>query len=188
MAYTSNKLSLRGGNLIGGAAPRVWEYYTADPLATVIGAGYISDATKKGMLVGDVVQVFFGTLNTTGPDATATAAARGTVSEFASQPTFTTLSVSSISSGAATLLDKTVLGGSATALVGFYGATPVVKAAAAGQSAVASTTITSVASTSLTAADVTRINALIDRVEAIRVLQDQTRTDLIAYGLQKGSA
>lgn len=187
MGYSSNKLSLRTGQ-IGGGGPRVWEYFIADSLATICGAGYISDATKKGMLVGDTVMVYFATLNTTGPDQSPSTVARGQSSEFAANPTFATLSVSSISAGAATLLDKQVIGGSATALVGFYGTTPVVQPAATAQSSGASTTITSVGSTSLTTLDVTRINAAFARIEEVRVLTDAIRTALVAQGLIKGAA
>lgn len=77
--------------------------------------------------------------------------------------------------------------GSSAALQGFYGATPTAQPAATAQSAIATTAITAVGSTSLTATDLTSINALITRVEAIRVYVAQTRTDLIALGLQKGS-
>lgn len=90
--------------------------------------------------------------------------------------------------GGATFSGNVVLGDAATDTVGFYGITPVVQPAATAQSAFASTVITSVASTSLTALDVTRINALIDRVEAMRVYLAQTRADLVAIGIQKGSA
>jgi len=81
------------------------------------------------------------------------------------------------------------LGGSAasTDVIGFYGATPVAQAAATAQSAINTTVITTVSSTSLTTLDLTKINALIARVEEIRVYVAQTRADLIAYGLQKGS-
>lgn len=103
----------------------------------------------------------------------------------------------------------TRLGQSAADLIAFYGATPAAQPAATAQSSWASTTITtaptttitSVGSTSLTALDVTRINAafarveeirvvsdaLVTRVEAMRLYLDRTRTDLVALGLQKGS-
>lgn len=106
--------------------------------------------------------------------------------------------------------DGCVFGQSAADLIAFYGATPIVKPAATAQSSFASTAITtapstvitSVGSTSLTAADVTRLNAgfarieevrvvtdaLVTRVEAMRAYLNQTRTDLVALGLQKGSA
>ena len=73
--------------------------------------------------------------------------------------------------------------------LGLFGtSTTATQPAATAQSAVASTTITSVGSTSLTALDVTRLNALIDRVEAIRVLEDSMRTALVNTGIMKGSA
>lgn len=187
MGYSSNKLSLRVGQ-IGGGGPRVWEYFTADAITSIVGAGYITDATKKGMLVGDTVEVFFATLNTTGPDASPSTVARGQASEFAANPTRASLQVSAISSGAATLLDKSIFGGSASALVGFYGTTPAVQPAATAQSSGASTTITSIGSTSLTALDLTRFNAAFARIEEVRVLTDAIRTALVTVGLMKGSA
>lgn len=106
--------------------------------------------------------------------------------------------------------DGTSFGQSQTDKISFYGATPIVVPAATAQSTVASTaittapstTITTVSSTSITALDLTKINAtiarveeirvvtdaLVTRVEAIRALQNQTRTDLVALGLVKGSA
>jgi hypothetical protein len=75
-----------------------------------------------------------------------------------------------------------VLGDAVTDKVGFYGTTPVVQPAATAQSAVATTAITT------TAGDNAVVAALVARVEAMRVLQAQTRTDLVALGLQKGSA
>lgn len=103
MSYSSNKLSVVQGTL-GGASARTFEYFTSDAVATILAAGYISDATKKGMRVGDMVRAFIGTLNTTGADASPSTAARGTVSEFASAPRIAWMMVSSITTGAATLV------------------------------------------------------------------------------------
>jgi hypothetical protein len=73
--------------------------------------------------------------------------------------------------------------------VSMYGITPPgSQQAATAQSSFASTVITTVSSTSLTTLDLTKINALIARVEEMRVYLAQTRTDLIAVGIQKGSA
>lgn len=128
---------------IGGSGQRTWQYWSADSIATITGSGYVSDAGNKRMQVGDIVFAFSGTLNTTGPDATPSTHARGTVSEFASQPTFAILQVASIATGAATLtasalstdtLVNTTLTGTTTATgtvnvggasdsVGFFGAT-----------------------------------------------------------------
>ena len=102
MSYITKNLS-ELGSPIGGAGQRAWMYWTSDSIATVIGAGYISDAGNKRMQVGDVVWVFSGALNTTGPDQVPSTHARGTVSEFGSEPTFAVLEVASISAGAATL-------------------------------------------------------------------------------------
>lgn len=123
--YVANRLSMLQGSI--GGLQRIWTYQTADSIATVGGAGYISDATNKRMLVGDLVLVFSGTLNTTGPDQVPATKARGTVSEFASDPSVAWFVVDSISSGAATLKEVIVqLGGN----IGFYGAAPVSQRAA----------------------------------------------------------
>jgi hypothetical protein len=39
----------------GGA---IWLYKSADPIATVQGAGYISDGVQRGMQIDDIVFVF----------------------------------------------------------------------------------------------------------------------------------
>lgn len=101
MAYKANSL-LDLGHAIGGAV-RLWAYWSADSIATMTGAGYVTDATNKRMQVGDMIMAFSGTLNTTGPDQSPSTHARGTVSEFAAQPTFAFLQVASIATGAATL-------------------------------------------------------------------------------------
>ena len=111
MAYVTKNLS-ELFTPIGGAGQRWWSYWTADTIATVIGAGYVSDAGNKRMQVGDIVWVFSGTLNTTGADQVPSTHARGTVSEFASQPTFAVLQVSSITTGAATLVPANIDAGS----------------------------------------------------------------------------
>ena len=59
MAYaTTNPPALRSqrvGSTPGGAD---WSYASADALATVVGADYITDAEDLGMQVGDDVSVF----------------------------------------------------------------------------------------------------------------------------------
>jgi hypothetical protein len=56
MAYTTGTLScLAGGPIEGGW--KLWFYGTADGLSTVLGSGYVTDATAKGMAVGDFVIV-----------------------------------------------------------------------------------------------------------------------------------
>ena len=55
MAYTSATLSQIAGTIEGNW--KEWVYTTADSLATVKGAAYISDATNRGMEVGDFVRV-----------------------------------------------------------------------------------------------------------------------------------
>ena len=55
MAYDGSKLSQLGGTLEGGF--KLWAYTTSDSLATVKGAGYLSDAGNRGMETGDLVLV-----------------------------------------------------------------------------------------------------------------------------------
>ncbi len=79
------------------------------------------------------------------------------------------------------------LGRSATALLGFYGATPVVQPSATAQSGVATTAITTLATTP-TATDVAiAVNSIISRQSATVTLLNQLRSDLVTLGFVKGS-
>lgn len=55
MAYDGDKLSLMVQGR--GTAKRWWMYQSADAIATVRAAGYISDATTRGMVAQDLVLV-----------------------------------------------------------------------------------------------------------------------------------
>ena len=62
MAYVPGNLSLKAPKV--GQLQREWIYITAaDADATIIGAGYFSDGSAKGMVAGDIVDV----VATTGP-------------------------------------------------------------------------------------------------------------------------
>jgi hypothetical protein len=56
MAYTTGTLTYIAGGPIEGAW-KLWEYTTTDTLAQVTAAGYITEATFKGMSLGDFVIV-----------------------------------------------------------------------------------------------------------------------------------
>jgi len=62
MAYTTATLSLVVMQ-IGSPVTQKWVYASADALATLTGAGYVTDAHTKGMIVGDLIEV----VNPTGP-------------------------------------------------------------------------------------------------------------------------
>lgn len=62
MAYTSNTLSYVFGGPIEGSF-KLWAYTTSDTHLVYQGAGYIADASLKGMSVADFVMVS----NTTTP-------------------------------------------------------------------------------------------------------------------------
>lgn len=94
MGYTSNTLSELQAS-IGGRC-RLWIYNTSDALTSVFASGYISDAGKKRLQLGDMVIVYSGTLNTN-LTASPTNVSVGAVSEFASTPTVTMCIVSAIS-------------------------------------------------------------------------------------------
>src|SRR5688572_29678200 len=95
--------------------------------------------------------------------------------------------------------DGTVFGDSATDLVAFYGATPIVKPTAAAQSAVATSAITaapvstplvsgySFSTTAEMVALITALNSTITRVAAQTVLLNRLRLDLVNLGLIVGS-
>lgn len=56
MAYVSSELRLLvGGAMSNLSGPNIWSLDTTDPKATVDTNGYVSDATARGMRVGDIV-------------------------------------------------------------------------------------------------------------------------------------
>lgn len=71
-------------------------------------------------------------------------------------------------------------GGTNTATVGFYGATPVAQQSGAGQAAAASTAAASISATQWGFSTSTQANAVI-------TLVNQLRSDLVDLGLIKGS-
>ena len=56
MAYTTGTLSYLAGGPLEGSW-KLWEYTSTDSVAVVTGSGYITDATAKGMGIGDFVIV-----------------------------------------------------------------------------------------------------------------------------------
>lgn len=56
MAYVSTSLNYDGSVPFSGLF-KAWTYTSTDSIATIVAAGYISDATKKGMLRGDYIKV-----------------------------------------------------------------------------------------------------------------------------------
>lgn len=100
--------------------------------------------------------------------------------------------------------DGEVFGKDATSLIGFYGATPVVQPSGSGQAAVTITATTALAtavisqvgtsgkwafSTSTAALAYTvRMKQVQVDIEAVGVLLNKLRTDLVALGAIKGSA
>lgn len=56
MAYNRDNLVTVSFEPLGGDF-KMWRYASTDATATVAGAGYISDALKMGMKVGDLVIV-----------------------------------------------------------------------------------------------------------------------------------
>lgn len=59
MAYSSSTLSQFTQN-IGNVGPALWSYTSADAVATVDTASYITDGGSRGMKVGDLV-IFYDT-------------------------------------------------------------------------------------------------------------------------------
>jgi hypothetical protein len=82
-----------------------------------------------------------------------------------------------------------LFGQSITDKLGFYGlATPIVQPSATAQSAVATTAITTLATTPTYTDLAIAVNSLISRVAAVVTLDNQLRSDLVALNLIKGSA
>lgn len=86
-----------------------------------------------------------------------------------------------------TIVANAFIGDSAAGKTGFYGVTAIVQPAATAQSAVATTTLTALTAGETLLGVISMLNIALTRVQAMRVLQTQTRDDLIALGLQKGS-
>lgn len=132
MAYDGNKLSSIAMTLEGQGIS-LWSYITADTLATVMGAAYLSDAKLRGARIGDLILVAIGTLNTAIYTAPTTVAV-GEATDFAAVPTYGWLQIVSFTGNAANLAGaQQVIGGAATDKVGFYGATPVTQRASSVQ-------------------------------------------------------
>ncbi len=81
--------------------------------------------------------------------------------------------------------DGMLLGETSADKVALFGATPVVQPSGATQAAVSAAAIAAAAGANPTKAE---YDALVTRFNALTVYVDKTRTDLIALGLQKGSA
>jgi hypothetical protein len=60
MAYDQTKLYMMEQSIAG---PKVFQYVSADPIATVTGAGYITNGGSYGMKVGDWVRFNDSNLN-----------------------------------------------------------------------------------------------------------------------------
>lgn len=85
--------------------------------------------------------------------------------------------------------DGTMLGQSATDKVGFFGVTAAVQPTSANQAAVATSTITT-AATSTTPygyATTTQADAIPAQIVLLRTLCNQMRSDLVTLGILKGS-
>lgn len=180
MAYNNGRLSAIVST-IEGQGPSLWSYITADTLATVIAAGYLSDALKFGMRIGDLVLCAIGTLNTAVyPSSGASTADVGEAADFTAVPQWVWLQVVSFTGNAANLAGATqTIGGAATDKLGFYGTAPVTQPSGAGEAAVTTTAATS--TTPYGFSTVTQANAIV-------TLVNQLRSDLVALGLIKGSA
>lgn len=65
MAYATSNPPRNMMRTNGSDGVNLWTYKSADPIATVRGAGYITNADDLGMKVGDVVIVADSNLETT---------------------------------------------------------------------------------------------------------------------------
>ena len=114
MAYTPATMTLVSQTLEGTAGTKRWVYVTADSVATVTGASYVTDALNKKLVKGDMVDV----VNVTTPSTNR-------------------MQVISVSGANATLGDTgEVLGAAATSTIGFYGTTPIAQRTSAVQTTI----------------------------------------------------
>lgn len=191
MAYITNNLSLLSQSIEGGR--KRWQYITTDSIATVIGAGYFSDADKKRLAIGDIIEVFTGTLQTTGVTEAAAVfpATVGVGSDFLTFPVHAILMVATISSGAATAKGATLLiGAAATDLAGFYGATPIVQPAGAAQAAITDASGGTAAATNgvLTLTGTYNSTILANAIATLAAQGNAMRLALVNLGVIKGAA
>lgn len=196
MAYATAKLTLIQQPL--GRGPKIWMYTTSDTVAQVMATDYFSDGVAQNMQLGDLVLVFRGTLNTA-LTATPSTAASGAVSEFMTEaPTWGWFEVSAVGTAAVTVQgvntllagNKIQIGQATSALVGFFGTTPISQRAAAALTATISlfslTGASFVAQTSTTFSGIfgfnsTYVSQLVDAITEFRAWA-------VAYGLHKGGA
>ena len=177
MAYASANLYLVDQGMSGNV--RRWTYYSDDSLVTILGSGYFSDGVKRGMKVGDLVEVLRGTLNTMLTNSPSTNS-MGAVSVFASEPSTIRCAVSAVSGDAATVqAHPEVVGASSASTVGFYGATPITQPAASAQGLVTSASATSNTPWGYGTAA---------QADGVITLLREIRNVLVNLGLMKGGA
>ena len=82
----------------------------------------------------------------------------------------------------------TILGTSASDLVGFYGVTPCDQPASTAQSAVLTTALTTITDIVTTASLTGAFNSVVSRLSAVITLVNALQTDLVQTGIIKGSA
>ena len=107
MAYVSGSLSMLLDEIESGIT--YWVYYTSDTLAQVGAANYVTDATFKRLTLGDIVDVWSGTLtnfsSTTGGQTLGGATFAPTVgvtARFSSVPQWARFIVSAVGAGTTT--------------------------------------------------------------------------------------
>jgi hypothetical protein len=107
MSYVSNQLSKVYDELESGIT--YWVYYTSDSLGAVQASGYVSDATSKRLKLGDVVDVFSGTLTNFAASsggaslgAASFAPTVGITARFSAVPTWARMQVSAVTAGTTT--------------------------------------------------------------------------------------
>ena len=107
MSYLTGNLSKVLDDLETGIA--YWVYYTSDSIGAVQAAGYIADATNKRVKLGDIVDVFSGTLTNFASSAggqtlgqATFAPTVGITARFTSAPTWVRMGVSAVTAGTTT--------------------------------------------------------------------------------------
>lgn len=182
MAYNANRLYLLNQGI--GRGVRNWGYYTADSLATVLGSGYFSDGVKQGLKLGDVIDVFVGTLNSPVATTPSTAAA-GDLSEFSALTDYARCQVSATNSTtfAATVVAQAPdVAPTTNSLFSLWGATASTQPTSSNQADVLSTAAMSSAAT-----NGGWLYATSTQADGIVRLLRQIRADLVAVGNIKGS-
>jgi hypothetical protein len=162
---------------------RQYAYFTDDTLTTVFGTGYFSDGYKHGIRLGDIIDVFVGTINTVVTSTSPTTAAAGALSEFSALSAYTRVQVSVANSTTFAVTAVSVpqqVAPTSQSLFSLWGATASTQPTSANEADISASPSVSISATQWGYTTSTQATGIV-------TLLRQLRTDLVAIGAIKGS-